>query len=87
MLEWIPYARCKNRHFFSASADGGTSTSAANAGIPFLGTDFNVDDLYQRLIASGFLKSTTSTAADKKEDTKQDAVKKVSFDKPETFKV
>ncbi|GLH15248.1 Uncharacterized protein GBIM_19614 [Gryllus bimaculatus] len=65
-----------------------TSPVVIAAGIPFLLPEINVDELFQKLVATGIVApSVAAEESKKKKDDDADTVKFVDFSQPETLKV
>jgi hypothetical protein len=61
-------------------------SSGANT-IPFLPTEINVDELFQRLVATGIVPQAEKADADIKKEEEVKSIKPVDFQQSETLKV
>jgi hypothetical protein len=61
------------------------STGASS--IPFLPTEINVDELFQRLVATGIVPQAEKADADSKKEEEVKSIKLVDFKQSETLKV
>jgi len=55
--------------------------------IPFLPTEINVDELFQRLVATGIVPQAEKADADSKKEEEVKSIKPVDFQQSETLKV
>lgn len=55
--------------------------------IPFLPTEINVDELFQRLVATGIVPQAEKADADSKKEEEVKSIKPVDFKQSETLKV
>ncbi|PSN35925.1 hypothetical protein C0J52_07164 [Blattella germanica] len=74
-----------------APVPGVSESSLPSAGgsvtIPFLRTEINVDELFQKLVATGIVPQAEKAESDSKKDEEVKAIKPVDFKQSETLKV
>ena len=64
-----------------------SSLPSAGGSIPFLPTEINVDELFQKLVATGIVPLNQKADAEIKKEEEVKSIKSVDFKQPETLKV